>query len=118
MFNSIIQEYSERRLELKIRISESKKKLNDSSVALNSNITNSLNSQVEILHENQRKIENQCKVLRSESEKLINQSQNWVKMYSTLNSSFKQLGDINNWAKILETEMYEVSLAITKIVSK
>jgi biogenesis of lysosome-related organelles complex 1 subunit 1 len=118
MFNNLIQEYAERRNELKIKVSESKKKLAESSSALNSNITKSLNSQVEILHENQKKIENQCKILRSESEKLNNQSQNWVKMYSTLNNSFKQLGDINNWASILEKEMAEVSSAIANLITK
>lgn len=118
MFNSVVQEYNDRRIELKSRISDSKKKLAESSGALNNNITKSLNLQVEVLHENQRKVENQCKNLRLESEKLINQSKNWVNMYANLNSSFKQLGDINNWAEVLEKEMAEVSAAITKLVSK
>ena len=118
MFSNVIQEYNDRRTELKLRIAESRKKLGESSTSLNSNITKSLNSQVEILHENQRKLENQCKVLRQESEKIMSQSQNWMKMYSSLNSSFKQLGDINNWASVLEAEMAEVSAAITKLVTK
>ena len=118
MFNKIIQEYSDRRIELKERIAESKGKLSISSVSLNSNITKSLNSQVEILHDNQRKIELQCKTLKQESEKLITQSQNWAKLYGALNSSFKQLGDINNWASVIEKEMGEVTMAITNLVSK
>ena len=46
----------------------------------------------------------------------MSQSQNWMKMYSSLNSSFKQL--INNWASVLEAEMAEVSAAIIKLVTK
>ncbi|OMJ78961.1 hypothetical protein SteCoe_21135 [Stentor coeruleus] len=118
MFNELNQEYVQRRAELKILIGTAKKKLNESSTVLNNNITKSLNSQVEILHENQKKIDNQCKILKTESDKLTSQGQNWMKMYTNLNNSFKQLGDIVNWASVLEQEMSEVSSAVTKLVSK
>lgn len=118
MFNELNQEYAQRRAELKILIGTAKKKLNESSSLLNNNITKSLNSQVEVLHENQKKIDSQCKILKTESEKLMSQGQNWMKMYTNLNNSFKQLGDIVNWAAVLEQEMSEVSAAVTKLVTK
>jgi hypothetical protein len=118
MFKEIIDEYADRRLELKLRINDSKCKLAVSSAELNENISNSLNGQVLVLHENQKKIDLQCKVLRNEAEKLALHNQNWLKMYSKLNHSLKQVGDLNNWAFMLEKEMAEVSAAITKLVSK
>jgi biogenesis of lysosome-related organelles complex 1 subunit 1 len=118
MFGEITEEYAQRRGELKVRIAESKKKLAESTAALHGNISQSLNSQVDEIHENQKKIELQCRTLRSESEKLVTQSQNWVKLYASLNNSFKQIGDVTNWASVMAAEMSEVSNAITKIVSK
>ena len=118
MFKDLMTEYSDRRYELKLRISDSKSKLAQSSSDLNDNISKTLNSQVLILHENQKKIDTQCKTLRSEAEKLAVQNQSWLKMYSKLNSSLKQVGDLNNWAYMLEKDLAEISSAITKLVSK
>lgn len=118
MFKEVFDEYEERRIELKQRITKTNQELAEASSALNTNISKSLNSQVEILHENQRKIDAQCKTIRNESDKLVAQSQNWMKMYSNLNNSFKKVGDLNNWALVLEKELAEVSSAITKLVTK
>lgn len=118
MFKDVFDEYADRRVELKLRITKTNEDIAENIVALNSNISKSLNSQIEILHENQKKIDNQCKVIRSEADKLVTQNQNWMKMYSNLNNSLKKVGDLNNWAMILEKEMAEVSAAITKLVTK
>jgi len=118
MFKDVFEEYADRRVELKLRINKTNEDIAGNIVELNSNISKSLNSQVEILHENQKKIDGQCRVVRTEAEKLVAQNQNWMKMYSNLNNSLKKVGDLTNWAMILEKEMGEVSAAITKLVTK
>lgn len=118
MFKEVIDEYDERRIELQERIAKTNQELAEASSALNTNISRSLNSQIEILHDNQKKIDAQCKIIRTESDKLVTQSQNWMKMYSNLNNSLKKVGDLNNWALVLEKDLAEVSSAITKLVTK
>lgn len=33
----------------------------------------------------------------------------WAALMSTFNDSLKQLGDVDNWAKVIETDLAEIS---------
>lgn len=79
-------------------------------------LLDSVNKEVQILHDNQRKIERESKVLKEEASKLIKQTTKWVALYDGINQTLKEVGDIVNWAEIIEKDMQKVASAITKIV--
>ncbi|CAG9320177.1 unnamed protein product [Blepharisma stoltei] len=116
MFTEITKEYDQRRAELKYRSSQARQELNKLSGSLSTHILNSLNSQVEALHENQKQIEVQTKQFRQESTKLATQTKKWITMYDQLNDALKQVGDIVNWAEIIENDMNQVASAVSKLV--
>lgn len=43
-------------------------------------------------------------------------SKKWVDMYDSLNNSMKELGDIVNWAGMIERDMSKVSETIEQLV--
>ena len=117
MFADLKKEYDERRKELKARIQVSKKEMGRLAEPLASHILNGLNSQVELLHQNQKNIEVKAKKYRQESGKLKAQCAKWISLYDSLNLSLKELGDIVNWAEIIENDMQKVSAAVSKILT-
>lgn len=72
-----------------------------------------------VLHSNQQLIEKETKQLRNECIKFYKESKNWLTMYNNLNESLKvksvssnsfikyekEIGDVVNWAEIIESDL-------------
>jgi len=118
MFSELTNEYNERRAELKARILDAKSQVKKLTQPLSTHLLDSINSQVELLHKNQQLIEKQTKHYKQETTKLNTQTQKWVGMYDEMNSALKELGDVVNWAKLIEDDMKEVAASIAKMLSE
>ncbi|KAI9193222.1 biogenesis of lysosome-related organelles complex 1 subunit 1-like protein [Polychytrium aggregatum] len=53
---------------------------------------------------NQREIESETKKLQASIAKYQKQTQQWIDLVAPFNNSLKELGDIQNWAKTIETD--------------
>lgn len=74
MFTEIIKEYDQRRAELRFRSTHAKQELAKLEKQTATHILNSLNSNVETLHEHQKMIDTQAKMFRTETAKLATQT--------------------------------------------
>lgn len=53
---------------------------------------------------NEKRIDQACKQLSSQSTLLIKQSQSWITLIGQFTQALKELGDIENYSKIIERE--------------
>lgn len=54
----------------------------------------------------------QAKQLEENTKKMTKQAQQWVKLLEEFNTSLKELGDVENWAKKMEHDMRDISTAL------
>jgi len=65
----------------------------------------SINSDVAVVFQNQKLIEIEAKQLEAEANKLSKNAKKWVELLGTLQSSLKELGDVENWAQTIEADI-------------
>lgn len=118
MYADLVQEYDLRRKELRAKITQTKQAMQTLAKPLTSDMISSLDSEVLCLHQNQRKIEKETKELRDNAKKLAITAQKWVELYDSLNDSMKQLGDVANWAQMLEKDMQTVGAAVARLITE
>ena len=58
---------------------------------------------------NQRKLDYETKQLYTNIEHFSRQTNQWLTLMNSFNDSLKQLGDVENWAKVIENDMREIS---------
>ena len=118
MYTELVQEYDLRRKELRAKITQAKTNMQALAKPLTTDMISSLDSEVLCLHQNQRKIEKETKDLRENAKKLASSAQKWVELYDSLNDAMKQLGDVVNWAQLLEKDMQTVGTAVARLITE
>ena len=58
---------------------------------------------------NQKRLDAEAKQLHTNATDFSKQTQNWLNLVKTFNSTLKDLGDVKNWAKAIEDDMRTVS---------
>jgi len=78
-------------------------------------LVNSVNTGVAHIHANQRKLEHETRVLQQQTQRFSKQTAQWLKLIDNFNTSLKEVGDIENWAKSIETDMKAIAGALEYI---
>mmetsp|Transcript_70498 Transcript_70498/g.82128 ORF Transcript_70498/g.82128 Transcript_70498/m.82128 type:complete len:128 (+) Transcript_70498:35-418(+) len=105
MFENILKDYEKQKKVIETNNEATKKKLKQLNEPLTRELLIHLNSQVFILHSNEQIIERETKNLRNECLRFYKEAKNWTTLYSELNESLKQIGDVVNWAKLMEDDL-------------
>ena len=71
-----------------------------------------LSSSVESAYNNQRQLETEAKQLQNNISRLTKQTQQWISMIDSFNHALKELGDVENWARSIETDMVAIASAL------
>lgn len=61
---------------------------------------------------NQRKLDSEAKQLVSNVTQFSSSVSQWLNLMDSFNKSLKQLGDVENWAKAIESDMRIVSSSL------
>ena len=71
-------------------------------------MVDSINLSVEKAYENQRKLDKEAKALQSHSSSYIKQTTQWLNLVEGFHKSLKSLGDLEQWAKTIESDMQNI----------
>ena len=58
---------------------------------------------------NQKRLDSEAKQLHLNATNFAKQTQSWLGLIETFNTSLKELGDVENWAKTIESDMRAIS---------
>lgn len=61
---------------------------------------------------NQKKLDAEAKQLHASATNFSKQTQQWVNLVDSFSSALKELGDVENWAKTIETDIRTITTAL------
>ncbi|CAF3383909.1 unnamed protein product, partial [Rotaria sp. Silwood2] len=67
-------------------------------------LVNQVNDEICQCYENEKRIDKSFKQLNSQSNLLLKQSQSWIHLIRQFNITLKELGNVENYSKIIERE--------------
>lgn len=79
-------------------------------------ILNSLNKEVSEAFVNQKKIDAKVKQLNQNTTQFVKQSQQWIHLLENFNTALKELGDVENWSKKIETDMHIINTTLNSVL--
>jgi len=75
-------------------------------------LMDSVNMGVAHVFANQKKLEEETRKLQAQTAKFAKQTAAWLTLIEGFNNSLKELGDIDNWSKVIETDMKQISATL------
>ena len=66
---------------------------------------------------NQQQLEAEARVLHQQAQRLSKQSAQWAQSYQAFHQALKQLGDVENWAKAIESDMAFIHSSLDELAS-
>ena len=78
-------------------------------------LMDSVNRGVAVMFSNQKKLEEQTRRLEAQSERFCKQTEQWLLMTSKFYDALKELGDVENWAGVIERDMRAIAISLEYI---
>eukprot|EP01063_Lacrimia_lanifica_P022925 TRINITY_DN30431_c0_g1_i1.p3 TRINITY_DN30431_c0_g1~~TRINITY_DN30431_c0_g1_i1.p3 ORF type:complete len:130 (+),score=61.33 TRINITY_DN30431_c0_g1_i1:67-456(+) len=111
----LVKAHSKRREARKVENERAMKRLHAAVPHASESLVASVNRDVLELFTNQHILETETKELQAQTDKFQKQSQQWLAMFETFNKSLKELGDLSNWANMIESDAREAVRALDTI---
>ncbi|UJR24018.1 hypothetical protein I4U23_026983 [Adineta vaga] len=115
MLSNIYRQHNERVIILKQKQEKKKKDLLISADRLTRLVLDELNNDISECYKNQKRIDQACKQLTTQSNLLTKQSQAWITLVGQFTDALKELGDVENYSKIIERECSIITNTLTTV---
>eukprot|EP01064_Diplonema_japonicum_P008774 TRINITY_DN1617_c0_g1_i1.p1 TRINITY_DN1617_c0_g1~~TRINITY_DN1617_c0_g1_i1.p1 ORF type:complete len:134 (+),score=25.22 TRINITY_DN1617_c0_g1_i1:53-454(+) len=79
-------------------------------------LVENVNKDVLDIFTNQHVLESESKELQGQAERFYKQSQGWLALFESFNNSLKELGDMANWATVIESDARETVRALDEMI--
>lgn len=109
MLSSLVKEHSQRQAVRREHQETLRQNANKASADLTQALVDHLNVGVAQAYLNQKRLDAEAKQLHTNATDFAKQTQNWLNLVKTFNTTLKDLGDVKNWAKAIEDDMRTVS---------
>ncbi len=112
MFSQLVQENRVRRERLAADNELRKREAMASIGAATDAAMDSINNGSATVWHNQQQIEAEARLLHQNSQRLAAEASQWVASYQGFHQALKDLGDIENWARAIESDMTFISSSL------
>eukprot|EP01132_Coremiostelium_polycephalum_P008550 gene8550-10514_t len=103
------------------KLKEENEQLRKEAISSVGNVTNglmdSVNSGVACVFINQKKLENEARILQNNTAKFSKQTNQWISLIDNFNNSLKEIGDVENWSRTIENDMKNILQTIDYLYS-
>ncbi|KAG1472250.1 hypothetical protein G6F56_001648 [Rhizopus delemar] len=103
--SQLVKAHQEKRTELKKNNEQIRKNAMQATHELTDTVNNYMNEGVNDIFIKQKDLEQQSRKLATQTSKYVSQTQQWLSLVDNFNNSLKELGDVKNWAQIMENDM-------------
>ena len=105
MLSALVRESKARRAELTAENERRKAEAMAAVGAATGAAMDEINDGAATVWNNQQQLEAEARLLHQQAQHLSKQSAQWVHSYQGFHQSLKALGDVENWAKAIESDM-------------
>lgn len=112
MLSSLVKGHQAKQSARKESQEKKKKEVTAAVTALTHALVDHLNSGVAQAYVNQKKLDTETKILQANAAHFAKQTTQWLKLVEEFNQSLKEIGDVENWARSIETDMRTISSAL------
>lgn len=112
MLSRALKEHTSSQASIKEKQEERKREALNAIKDFSGKVVDSLNADVEKAYNNQRSLESEAKVLQQHVSQLAKQTTQWSSMLENFNQALKELGDVENWARTIETDITTIASAL------
>ncbi|XP_055857027.1 biogenesis of lysosome-related organelles complex 1 subunit 1 [Episyrphus balteatus] len=108
MLNSMVKEHQARQVKRKEEQEIRRKEAIESSNELTQALVDHLNVGVAQAYLNQKRLDAEAKQLHVGATNFAKQTHQWLQLIDNFSSALKELGDVENWARSIETDMQTI----------
>jgi len=112
MFSKLLKEHQAKQSVIREENERLRKVAVNSVPPVTSGLVDSVNGGVAAVFANQRKLEAEARNLQQNANRFAKQTQQWVTLLEGFNTSLKEIGDIENWAKTIEQDMLSIASSL------
>eukprot|EP00123_Amoebidium_parasiticum_P009081 comp19221_c0_seq1/m.21982 comp19221_c0_seq1/g.21982 ORF comp19221_c0_seq1/g.21982 comp19221_c0_seq1/m.21982 type:complete len:128 (-) comp19221_c0_seq1:367-750(-) len=109
MLSRAVKEHQIKQSNLRDRNDKLRKEALASVEAVSHGMVDSLNGTVAEIFQNQRQLELETKNVTALTAKFSKQASQWITMMESFNQALKEIGDVENWSRVIETDMRVVA---------
>ena len=111
----LVKESKARRASLLAENERRRKAAADAAGAASTAAMDSVNVGVSTVWHNQQQLELEARTLQEQAKRFAKQSGQWLATHQAFHSSLKALGDVENWARSLESDMTFVNSSLEEV---
>jgi len=109
MLSSLVKEHQARQVVRKEQQEAKKKEALTAANSLTTALVDHLNVGVAQAYLNQKRLDSEAKQLHLNATNFSKQTAAWLQLIDSFNDSLKEVGDVESWAKTIETDMQAIS---------
>ncbi|KAI8991977.1 biogenesis of lysosomal organelles complex-1, subunit 1 [Mycotypha africana] len=103
--SDMLKAHNQKRTELKRQNEKTKKIAVQSTKDLTDALNDYVNEGVAEMLSKEKELEQHSRKLSTQISQYTNQTQQWLSLVDDFNASIKEMGDVRNWAEIMEQDM-------------
>lgn len=112
MLSSLAKEHQAKQQARKEVQEKLKKEANECAAAVTHALVDHLNAGVSQAYLNQKRLDTEAKLLQLNATQFSRQTTQWLKLVEGFNQALKEIGDVENWSKSIETDMRTIANAL------
>ncbi|KAH8402478.1 hypothetical protein KR009_012252 [Drosophila setifemur] len=112
MLTSMVKEHHKEQVKRKQEQEVRRKEAIEASNELTQSLVDTLNVGVAQAYLNQKRLDAEAKQLHMGATNFAKQTHQWLQLIDNFSSALKELGDVENWARSIEGDMYVINQSL------
>ncbi|XP_074658764.1 biogenesis of lysosome-related organelles complex 1 subunit 1-like isoform X2 [Tubulanus polymorphus] len=112
MLSSLLKQHQQKQQARKDSQEKKKKEVTTAVTKLTHALVDHLNAGVAQAYVNQKKLDTETKILQANAAQFAKQTTLWLRLVEDFNTALKEIGDVENWSRSMETDMRTISSAL------
>lgn len=115
VLTSMLQDHTLSRSQAKERAEKAKKDALAAAAVVSNLLVDTLNKDVQKSFQDEKQIAAEAQALAATVQKFVKQTNQWISMVNAFDMALKEIGDFENWIKVMEYDCESIANAIRHI---
>ncbi|XP_024519300.1 biogenesis of lysosome-related organelles complex 1 subunit 1 [Selaginella moellendorffii] len=114
-FLELMRDRAQRSAAIRQRIDRDRKEALASAAQVSKLLERGLNAGVQEVFANEKRIESETRAVAMTVQRAVKQSNQWMSLFHSFDTALKEIGDFENWIKIMERDCEEIQSALERV---